>query len=180
MATMKQNGPPIKFPSAARAVLLEPLSPRTILLVLALQLGGCATTPEPATPRQSGKAELVNYALSLRGAPYRYGMASPENGFDCSGFVWHVYRKHGFPLPRTTEQMAQALPPVAAKDRLPGDLLFFNTNGKPFSHVGIYVGNDAFVHAPSTNSGQVIVSSLNLPYWWQRFIGVRRPGLAGR
>jgi cell wall-associated NlpC family hydrolase len=76
--------------------------------------------------------------------------------------------------------MAQALPAVDKQERRPGDLLFFNTNGEPFSHVGIYVGNDSFVHAPSSRTGRVIVSSLGRSYWWQRFIGVRRPGLLDR
>ena len=153
---------------------------RLASLAVALLMAGCASTPEKAPMADTGNTRLVNYALSLQGTPYRYGKASPVEGFDCSGFVQHVYEKHGIPLPRTTRQMARSLPSVDKQERRPGDLLFFNTSGKPFSHVGIYVGHDAFVHAPSSRTGRVIVSSLDRPYWWQRFIGVRRPGLLDR
>lgn len=153
---------------------------RLVALAVTLLMAGCASTPDKAPVADAGNTRLVNYALSLQGTPYRYGKASPDEGFDCSGFVQHVYQKHGIPLPRTTREMARALPAVDKQARRPGDLLFFNTSGKPFSHVGIYVGHDAFVHAPSSRTGRVIVSSLDRPYWWRRFIGVRRPGLLDR
>ncbi len=150
------------------------------LSLLAL-LSGCASSPQkPALRTVAAKPAVVNYALSLQGIPYRYGKESPSEGFDCSGFVKHVYQKNGVLLPRMVRDMAQALPPVRKEDRRPGDLLFFNTNGRPFSHVGIYVGDASFVHAPSSHTGRVIVSSLDNPYWWQRFIGVRRPGVVDR
>jgi len=151
------------------------------LFAAALLISGCAGTPErsPST-RVAHNTQVVNYALSLQGVPYRYGKESPAEGFDCSGFVKHVYGRHGVALPRTTREMARSLPAIGKQERRPGDLVFFNTNGKPFSHVGIYVGSDAFVHAPSRRTGRVIVSSLGRPYWWQRFIGVRRPGLLDR
>lgn len=153
---------------------------RHALLVVALLISGCASTPEKSFTSDTGNTKLVNYALSLQGAPYRYGKESPREGFDCSGFVKHVYEQHGVTLPRTTREMARSLPAVGKNERRPGDLVFFNTSGKPFSHVGIYVGNDSFVHAPSSHTGRVIVSSLGRPYWWQRFIGVRRPGFLDR
>ncbi len=154
---------------------------RLVLLAAVLLISGCASTPDKVLPRgQAGNAEIVRYALSLQGTPYRYGKASPAEGFDCSGFVKHVYERHGVSLPRTTREIAASLPPVNKQERRPGDLLFFNTSGKSFSHVGIYVGDDAFVHAPSSRTGRVIVSSLDRPYWWRRFIGVRRPTLLDR
>ncbi len=149
-------------------------------LCLAALLGGCASSPEKPTFRATSKPPVVSYALSLQGTPYRYGKESPSEGFDCSGFVKHVYQRHGLLLPRTVRELALTLPPVSRSERRPGDLLFFNTSGKSFSHVGIYVGEDRFVHAPSNHTGRVIVSSLNRPYWWQRFIGVRRPGAVDR
>ncbi|MDD5036382.1 MAG: C40 family peptidase [Methylococcaceae bacterium] len=149
------------------------------LLAAVLLLSGCASTPELAKSR-AGAEGIVDYALSLQGAPYHYGKASPEEGFDCSGFVWHVYRRSGVALPRTTEQMALALPEVDIDERQPSDLLFFQTGEKSFSHVGIYIGNEAFVHAPSSNTGRVMVSRLEQDYWWRRFVGVRRPGLNAR
>lgn len=110
----------------------------------------------------------------MQGQPYAYGGQSPQEGFDCSGLVVYVYNRQGLRLPRTSQSLAKKLPMVNPEHRLPGDLLFFNTD-KPFSHVGIYVGDDNFVHAPSSRTGRVMLSSLRQPYWRERFIGVRRP-----
>ena len=145
------------------------------LLSLILFIGGCASTPKPAPVAPASAAPLLDYALSLQGAPYVYGKASPEEGFDCSGFVWHVYRRHGVIIPRTTEQMALALPEVAPAQRRPGDLLFFHTGAKPYSHVALYLGHEEFIHAPSSKTGRVMVSELNQNYWRQRLTAVRRP-----
>jgi len=146
-----------------------------LLLPLAVVLfSGCASVPEikPALQQQS---PIITYALSLQGVPYRYGKESPEEGFDCSGFVKHVYEKQGIILPRTVRAMATSLPQVPKSDVHTGDLVFFNTSGKSFSHVGIYVDNDKFVHAPSQRTGRVLVSSLKNQYWQKHYIGVRRP-----
>jgi cell wall-associated NlpC family hydrolase len=111
----------------------------------------------------------------LQGVPYRYGKDSPEEGFDCSGFVKHVYEKQGIELPRTVKGMASSLPKIPKNDVHSGDLVFFNTNGKSISHVGIYVNNDKFVHAPSRRTGKVLVSSLKNRYWHKHYICARRP-----
>lgn len=116
---------------------------------------------------------VTHYALSLVGAPYRYGSASREEGFDCSGFVYHVYQRHGILLPRTAWGMAGALPRPG--DLRSGDLVFFNTGSGAFSHVGLFVSGDQFVHASSNRTGKVLVSSLSNPYWRKHFTGVRRP-----
>ncbi|MGR8930564.1 MAG: C40 family peptidase [Gammaproteobacteria bacterium] len=140
-------------------------------------MAGCATIEKPTlSPTQAETANIraVNDALQLQGQPYVYGGESPQEGFDCSGLVVYVYQLQGLKLPRTTRLLAQQLPSVPPEQRRPGDLLFFHTN-KPFSHVGIYVGDDNFVHAPSTRTGHVMLSSLQQPYWRDRFIGVRRP-----
>ncbi len=118
---------------------------------------------------------MVSYALSLEGTPYHYGKSSPEEGFDCSGFVKHVYGHQGIALPRTVQGMAQSLTEVPKNDLHSGDLVFFNTDGKPFSHVGIYISNDDFIHAPSRRTGKVMVSSLKNRYWGSRFSCARRP-----
>jgi cell wall-associated NlpC family hydrolase len=89
--------------------------------------------------------------------------------------VYYVYNKHGVKVPRDTWSLASQLPSVQMEHRQPGDLVFFNTSNRDFSHVGIYVGEDRFVHAPSTHSGRVMMSDLNQPYWRQRFAAVRRP-----
>jgi cell wall-associated NlpC family hydrolase len=145
-----------------------------LALASALLLSGCASTPPLPAPKAN--AGVVDYALSLRGAPYAYGKASPEEGFDCSGFVWHVYRRNGVSLPRTTDAMARGLPVVPPAARQPGDLLFFRTGERLFSHVAIYLGQNAFIHAPSSRTGKVTVSNLGQNYWRDRFVGVRRPG----
>lgn len=152
---------------------------RVLLILPILLLIGCASTPEaPQTiPQATNKTPLVSYALSLQGKPYRYGKSSPEEGFDCSGFVRHVYQKQGILLPRTSREMAAYLPPMPLYKVQSGDLVFFNIDGRAFSHVGIYVNNQQFIHAPSQRSGKVMVSSLNTDYWHKRFIGVRRPAL---
>ncbi|MGR8952386.1 MAG: C40 family peptidase, partial [Gammaproteobacteria bacterium] len=101
------------------------------------------------------------------------GSASKSKGFDCSSFVQHVYQRHGVNLPRTAREMAWALP--NAGDLRSGDLVFFDTDGGAFSHVGLFVSDDKFVHASSSRTGKVLVSSLNNPYWRRHFTGARRP-----
>ena len=148
------------------------------LVLLIILLSGCASDSDVAPisyQQATASSPVVSYALSLQGAPYHYGSDNPQDGFDCSGFVRHVYQHQGINLPRTTEDMAATLTPVEKEQRHSGDLLFFDTNGKPFSHVGLYVDNDNFIHAPSERTGRVLVSSLKNDYWRQHFVGVRRP-----
>jgi cell wall-associated NlpC family hydrolase len=154
---------------------------RVLALAVVLALfAGCASKPKkPAMARRPAGSPVVSYALSFQGTPYTWGGETPEEGFDCSGFVQYVYARHGVRLPRTARQMAGALPPLDGRSRLPGDLVFFNTTGEPYSHVGIYIGNNAFVHSSSAKGG-VIVSSLDKPYWVEHFLGLRRPGLTDR
>ncbi|NOT13948.1 MAG: C40 family peptidase [Methylococcaceae bacterium] len=151
------------------------LSLRWFLIIAVLLVTGCASSPEIKPVIVQPHTPVVAYALSLQGIPYRYGKESPREGFDCSGFVQHVYEHHGISLPRTTREMAASLPPVPKSQLRSGDLVFFNTHGKTISHVGIYVDNSKFVHAPSRHTGRVLVSSLNNRYWRKRFVGVRRP-----
>ncbi|WP_340123689.1 C40 family peptidase [Methylobacter svalbardensis] len=148
---------------------------RCVLPSVIVFFSGCASVPEIKST--ADYSPMVSYALSLQGTPYHYGKNSPEEGFDCSGFVQHVYGRQGIALPRTTQKIAQsaALIQVPRNDLHSGDLLFFNTNGKPFSHVGIYVSNDDFIHAPSQRTGKVLVSSLKNRYWGNRFSCARRP-----
>lgn len=140
-------------------------------------LSGCAgtdKTPLNIAVPERGNTRAALDALQLQGRPYVYGGKSPQEGFDCSGLVVYVYDQQGLKLPRTTQSLVRQLPGVRPELRQPGDLLFFNTE-KPYSHVGIYVGNDDFVHAPSARTGRVMVSSLRNPYWRERFMAVRRP-----
>lgn len=120
-------------------------------------------------------SDVSIYAVSLVGSPYRLGGTSPQSGLDCSGFVGHVYRQTaGLQLPRDSRAISDAARPLAQSELQPGDLVFFNTLNRAYSHVGIYLGEDRFVHASSSRSGGVMVSNLNDTYWRQRFDGARR------
>ena len=158
------------LPISALPTRIRTLAAQSALLILVTSLFGCATVSNK--PHYSS---VVAYALSLQGAPYRYGKSSPEEGFDCSGFVQHVYAEQGVALPRTVSEMIASLPHVPKSDLHAGDLVFFTTqNAKP-SHVGLYVDEQTFIHAPSNHTGKVTLSSLDNQYWSKRFIGVRRP-----
>jgi len=120
------------------------------------------------------------YAVSLVGSPYRLGGSAPDSGLDCSGFVGHVFRQTtGIQLPRDSRAISEATQPLAPAELQPGDLVFFNTLNRAFSHVGIYLGEDRFVHAASSRTGAVTVSSLGDRYWRERFDGARRVVAAG-
>jgi cell wall-associated NlpC family hydrolase len=153
----------------ANKMLMRLLLPAAVILFT-----GCASVPE-LKPAGQSQSPAVTYALSLQGTPYHYGKESPDEGFDCSGFVKHVYQKQGITLPRTVKDMALTLPQIPKEEVHSGDLVFFNSEGTPFSHVGIYVNNNQFVHAPSQHTGKVLVSSLKNRYWQKHYSGVRRP-----
>ena len=116
---------------------------------------------------------LVVNALGFLGVPYRRGGNDAETGFDCSGFVRAMYDQTiGFVLPRRAAEQAAATQPVAKADMKPGDLVFFNTMRRAFSHVGIYVGEGKFIHSPKPGA-QVRVESLSESYWQRHFQGAR-------
>lgn len=160
-----------------------PAYSKRMLAMVVLTTTGCAFQPvsyhppaEWAAPAQHDRVgrEIVAEAMSLRGVPYHYGGRSPETGFDCSGLVFHVVRTvTGVALPHDAYDMASVGTHVAARNLRPGDLVFFDTLHRPFSHVGIYVGKHRFVHAPS-RGGVVEVADLNAPYWRRRYEGARR------
>lgn len=118
--------------------------------------------------------EVLLNALSLTGVKYKYGGKSPETGFDCSGFVRYVFQQAtNLTLPhgaRAISQLGQAIP---LEQLQPGDLVFFNTLKSAFSHVGIYLGDGRFIHAPSSGGGIKVVD-MNDRYWANRFNGARR------
>jgi cell wall-associated NlpC family hydrolase len=163
---------------------------KTISIVIAvLLLAGCAAPPKVTPPARtktvltqrafdeiaaSRARELALYALSYIGTPYRYGGASPDVGFDCSGLVSYVYsRSANVRLPRSTEALSAVGTPVALMELEPGDLVFFDTQRRPYSHVGIYLGDQRFIHAP-TSRGQVELVDLRHTYWQRRYNGARR------
>ena len=155
---------------------------------LLLNLAGCAsqsarlalTEPEPAaatapvvqaTDRASG---VALQALAHLGTPYRTGGLSPQTGFDCSGLVAYVYREGaGLALPRNTFDLSHLGEPVERAALKPGDLVFYNTQRREYSHVGIYLGEDRFIHAPASG-GEVRVENLRADYWVRRYNGARR------
>ncbi len=119
-------------------------------------------------------ANLAVEAMSLIGIHYRRGGTSPQNGLDCSGLVRYVFREaNGTELPRTSAEMSKLGEQVDKSQLQPGDLVFFNTLKRTFSHVGIYLGDNKFIHAPSSG-GAVRIESMDLAYWKARFNGARR------
>jgi cell wall-associated NlpC family hydrolase len=164
---------------------------KAFISILLLLLCGACATPRRAAPtmpqpvlapaeipaRSEAMNDLAFYAMSLAGTPYRYGGDSPEQGFDCSGFVRYVFRHAlNLPLPRTTEEMSRMGQPVGQDDLRPGDLVFYDTLRQAFSHVGIYLGDHRFVHAPS-NGKAVEVVNMGADYWQHRYNGARRIAL---
>lgn len=123
-------------------------------------------------------SSLINTAMGMIGIPYRFGGTSAETGFDCSGFVRAIYQDAaGHLLPRRANEQAKATEKIDKKELKPGDLVFFNTMRRAFSHVGIYVGNGQFIHAPSTGK-TVRVENMDTNYWAKRFNGARRVNVA--
>jgi len=127
-----------------------------------------------ATRVANKASELVMTAMGSLGVPYRRGGSSADTGFDCSGFVKAMYEQTvGFILPRRANEQAAATQKIEKQDLQPGDLVFFNTLRRTFSHVGIYVGDNKFIHSPKPGA-QVRVEDMAVPYWAARFDGARR------
>lgn len=119
--------------------------------------------------------DVLFQAIGLVGTPYRFGGNSPESGFDCSGLINYVFlHSAGLSLPRTTRELIEIDAPTVEKDSLyPGDLVYFNTRGGRVSHIGIYVGEGRFVHAPSSG-GTVRMDQLDTPYWRIHYVTAKR------
>ena len=162
-------------------------STRTLALVVALWGGGPAGANDlPAATPTSDVAQpvadayletardIIFYALSMVGISYRWGGSSPQTGFDCSGLVSHVFKKIvGQVLPRDSYAMARLGQSIPVDALRPGDLVFFDTMRRPFSHVGIYLGDQRFVHAPTAGKS-VHVVDMTETYWAARYNGARR------
>lgn len=174
---------------------------RTRALYLSVMLASMLSLPLTAAAQSSGEhrgfqpelvdsyasaaQELVNEGMSYLGIRYRFGGTSPATGLDCSGLVQAVFRNAlGLDLPRTAREMASRGDKIGKQDLKPGDLVFFNTMRRAFSHVGIYVGDGQFLHSPSSGGG-VRVEDMGASYWSKRFNGARRvvdepaPAIAG-
>ena len=163
-------------------------NPLFLIGFIFLILNGCASRsmrppeieaePAPVQPplvqvtdRASG---VALQALAHLGTPYRSSGLSPQTGFDCSGLVAYVYREGaGMSLPRNTSDLSRLGEPVERAALKPGDLVFYNTQRRDYSHVGIYLGEERFIHAPASG-GEVRVENLRADYWVRRYNGARR------
>lgn len=151
-----------------------------ILLFIATLFVGCGSLADrsgakssyksngKAFSRQLGK-NVVAQARQLVGTPYRYGGSSPK-GFDCSGLVYYSFKKAGLNAPRTTSSLFSNTRRVSFRELRQGDLVFFKLTGRKVSHVGIYVGDDKFIHAPSSGK-KVMFSKISNTYWRERYVG---------
>lgn len=144
--------------------------------VLAICVGflvvGCASNPTAPVTAPESSERAAGFARKMVGKPYRYGGSSPA-GFDCSGLVYYSYKQVGVSLPRSTDEQLRLSQPLRGARLRRGDLLFFDQEGKKKSHVGIYLGDGQFVHAPS--SGKTVrTDRLDSPYWKKHLSEARR------
>jgi cell wall-associated NlpC family hydrolase len=155
------------------------------LSVFCCHIAACGTlTPPPdsiptvaAAPGVPGRSEALLQVLLALGLDYRNGGSSHATGFDCSGLVAHVYLEaYGIRLPRSARAQSALGTPVEMSELQPGDLVFYDTLGSPYSHVGIYLGEGRFVHAPKQGA-RIRFERLHAAYWTQRFNGARRLGI---
>ena len=168
-----------------RRMLFRPI---LLTLLASFAIAVPAQAAEPAKPLSAGAQversaldeyasaaeQLADEALSYLGIRYRFGGTSPATGLDCSGLVLNVFRNAvGLDLPRTAREMADLGDRIGKHDLQPGDLVFFNTMRRTFSHVGIYLGDDKFIHAPRTGA-LVRIDDMSQSYWSTRFTGARR------
>jgi cell wall-associated NlpC family hydrolase len=159
--------------SACNAIIqssgYRPLFSLIACLLLAV---GCTSAPVTDTPGDARQQQASEIAASMIGKPYRYGGSTPQ-GFDCSGLVYFSFRRAGMYVPRSTETQRDQSRKVSTTHLSRGDLLFFNQQGKRSSHVGIYIGHNRFVHAPSSGK-HVRLDSLTDPYWQKHLVDMRR------
>jgi len=164
----------LPFPGPPRSTSL-----RALLLTALLAMLAACTPFQRGLPGEAGAqpqtdrgTALLQVAQSRIGAPYRYGGAGPD-AFDCSGLVSYAHGQLGVRVPRSAAQQFAAATPVPRRDLRPGDLVFFRLEGRDVSHVGIYVGDERFVHAPQSG-GQVRMASLDEEYFRRHFAGAGR------
>jgi cell wall-associated NlpC family hydrolase len=138
-------------------------------------LAGCGSLPDQRPGRGDDEArfQVVVTAAAMLGTPYLYGGSTPDEGFDCSGLVQYSYAQAGIRLPRTTLELYRESRPIRIGRLKPGDVLFFKLNGRRVSHVGIYLGDQRFIHAPKTGK-DVSISSLNNRYWRRHLVTAGR------
>jgi hypothetical protein len=156
------------------AVHAEPTPPNDDMSRFTSERGLLARIGDVGEKMGTKASELVLNSMAFLGVPYKRGGNDAQTGFDCSGFVRAIYEQTaGLLLPRKAEQQAAATEKIDKKDLQPGDLVFFNTMRRAFSHVGIYVGNGKFIHSPRPGA-EVRVEDMGISYWSKRFDGARR------
>lgn len=143
------------------------------LVLLAIIVVGCSHQPAVSRQPSNIASNAASIAKKMVGTHYRFGGNNPAKGFDCSGLVQYSYRRAGASVPRSTQQQRKTSRWVSSSKLEKGDLLFFNQLGKRSSHVGIYIGNKKFVHAPSSGK-RVRIDSLQTPYWKRHLASARR------
>ncbi len=142
------------------------------IMAILMLAAGCAGTPGRDTPDKEVRGPIAELALSMVGVQYRYGGADPDEGFDCSGLVYYTYTSNGHAVPRTSREQFDAARKIPFAEAVEGDLLFFQDQEK-LSHVGIYLGDGQFVHAPSSGDS-VRVTSIDAPYYQRHLVAVGR------
>jgi len=151
---------------------LKRLSRIFLLLITTAVLTACGGPSGHSENSAKIAADAADIAVGMVGKPYQYGGNTPARGFDCSGLVQYSYAKAGKKVPRSTRQQRRYSSSISLKNAKKGDLLFFNQQGKKSSHVGIYLGNQRFVHAPSSGKN-VRISKLS-GYWQKHLASSRR------
>ena len=149
--------------------------PFILFFAFALLMTACSSTSNyRARNANPDKYTVIKTAKNMLGVKYRYGGTSPRQGFDCSGLVQYSYKAAGINVPRTTRQQYKAVRPISRRYLRAGDLVFYKTSvSRAVSHVGIYLGNNQFIHAPSSGK-RVKISSMLEKYWRKRFTGAGR------
>ena len=160
-----------------KALLLSTALAFSATAVVAAEQARKAEEPSFLERYTNAAQDVILQGLKLVGVRYRLGGNDEDSGLDCSGFVRLVFKDSiGASLPRTAREMSEVGQTIDTSQLKPGDLVFFGIHrNRPFSHVGIYLGEDKFIHAASSKTGQVTISDMRLPYWQERFTGVRRP-----
>lgn len=145
------------------------------LLFMSIMFVGCSHDQAIKTKRSHAviATHAVGTAMNMVGTRYTYGGKTPKKGFDCSGLVYYSYRQAGLAVPRTTKQQLRASKAISRNRLAKGDLIFFNQLGRRAGHVGIYIGNGQFVHAPSSGK-HVRVDNLKTRYWKKHLASMRR------
>ncbi len=145
------------------------------LIILSSLIAACSTTHTKRihsvnySSNKHTKSNVISNAKAMLGVKYYYGGNSPKTGFDCSGLVYYAHKKQGITLPRTTLGQLKKVRRIYKSALRPGDLVFFAIDRKTVSHVGIYLGNNKFIHSPSTGK-RVNITSMNSNYWRSRFV----------